>query len=510
MKGVSPYISLLALFVASRLGYFLLGVRFDARPILNFYQLIDKPLLQNRLWESLYYLHVQPPGFNLYAGIVLKLFPNSYAVVFHLVHLVAGAMIACLLYHLLRVSDVGPALAFALAGLFTISPGVVLFENFLLYEYLVALGLLGAAASLYHFCATPRLLWASVFFGTLLALVLLRNLFHLVYYLAAFAFLLYFFRNHRRTVILAAAAPLLIILGLYFKNWMLFQTFTLSTWMWAGLQAVTTHNLTHPEATDLVRRGVISPISLIWLGAPVSMYRPYIKIPAKTGIPVLDQEASETGVPNFNNPAFFEIARQSTKDSLAIMRHYPVAYFRAVQIAWFTYFLPPGDFTFFDLNRPKIHTLDRIFNIVAFGQFREAPDRLDLRKLKEQGTTLGFVLYTGVFLLIGLPLVYLASLQYLFAGVRNGTLAPPVSILIGFLLFNITYITAISNFLSSFENNRYRFPLDAFFVILLGISLERIRAMWIRGQEGRKRWPPQPEKFAGPAPQTAGTQLHKA
>ncbi len=60
----------------SRLGYYLAGVRFDARPILHFYQFVDPQLLKHRLLESMYYLHVQPPGLNLYIGIALKLFPR--------------------------------------------------------------------------------------------------------------------------------------------------------------------------------------------------------------------------------------------------------------------------------------------------------------------------------------------------------------------------------------------------------------------------------------------------
>jgi len=78
LNSRSAYTLLLALFVVSRIVYYLLGVRFDARPILNFFQFIDPELLKHRLLESLYYLHVQPPGFNLYTGIVLKLFPDAY------------------------------------------------------------------------------------------------------------------------------------------------------------------------------------------------------------------------------------------------------------------------------------------------------------------------------------------------------------------------------------------------------------------------------------------------
>ncbi len=119
-----------------------------------------------------------------------------------------------------------------------------------------------------------------------------------------------------------------------------------------------------------------------------------------------------------------------------------------------------------------------------FGQFREASDRKELRRLAASGAGVSLVLYTGVFLMIGLPTLWLWSICHLAAGVRRKTLDPSIAILIGFMLLNITYVTAVANFLSSFENNRYRFPLDAFYVVLLGIALTKVPAQlvsaWLR------------------------------
>ena len=67
------------------------------------------------------------------------------------------------------------------------------------------------------------------------------------------------------------------------------------------------------------------------------------------------------------------------------------------------------------------------------------------------------------------------TIYYLVNGIRRKTLAQPAAVLIGFLLFNITYLTALSNFLSSYEGNRYRFQVDAFFVIFFGIAVEQLR-----------------------------------
>jgi Ca2+/Na+ antiporter len=103
-----------------------------------------------------------------------------------------------------------------------------------------------------------------------------------------------------------------------------------------------------------------------------------------------------------------------------------------------------------------------------------------------QGNTLALIPYTGTFLLVGLPALWLWGIYYVVGGIRRQTLERSVAILIGFLLFNITYVSGIANFLSSFENNRYRFPCDALFVVLLGIAIDRSRGL--SGLNGL-RWP---------------------
>ncbi len=485
MKERTLYALLAMLFAVSRLGYYLLGVRFDARPVLHYYQFLDPELLKHRLWESLFYLHVQPPGWNLYTGAVLKLFPTSYPAVYHAIYLLLGLGICWAIYHLMRMFRVSRWLAFTLAAWFTISPGVLLFENYLLYEYLVAFLLIAASVALFHFIQDSRSIWAICFFAALLSLVLVRNFFHLVYFVAIMSALVLLSRSQRRVVLLCGALPLLVILGLYSKNWILFRSFSGSTWMGMNMDTITVHQLTAEEARAFVIRGVISPASLIDLGSPLNLYSPYIQMPPPTGIPVLDDCVTSTGATNFNCLAFRQVQRIYTRDGLALLRKYPVVYLRSVEAAWFSYFLPAGDFPFFDLNGPKIHALDRFWNVVFFGQFQEASDRKVLRRLAAQGDRASLLLYTGIFLLIGLPALWLWGVYYLVSGVRSKTLDRPAAILLGFLLLNIIYVTAIANFLSSFENNRYRFPLDALYVVLLGVALSRSLGSKISGDKGR-------------------------
>lgn len=475
MRERTLYALLATVFAASRLGYYLDGVRFDARPVLTYYQFIDPALLKHRLFESLWYLHVQPPGWNLYVGSVLKIFPKSYPQAFHIVYMALGFGISCLVYSLMRSCDVQRWIAFGLAAWFIVSPGTVLFENYLLYEYLVAFLLAGAAVVLVWFVRSGSAIWCLAFFTALVALVFVRNMFHLGYFVAIAGALAMLWKGHPRTVVLCSAAPLLMIVGLYLKNWTLFGSFSGSTWMGMNMNTITAHQLTTEEASGLIRRGVISPVARIDLGAPIRYYQPFVYTPRPTGIPVLDECITSTGATNFNCLPFLQVQRIYMRDGIALLRNYPVVYARSFAMAWFTYFLPAGDFPFFDFNRPKIRAFDRLWNVIFFGQFKDASDRKELRRLAAQGSRVSLALYTGTFLMIGLPALWIWGVCYLWSGLRRKILGPSVAVLLAFVLFNIAYITAISNLLSSFENNRYRFPLDAFYTVLLGMALTKVR-----------------------------------
>ena len=390
-------------------------------------------------------------------------------------YLVAGAAIGCLLYHLMRVCRVHQAIAFTLAALFITSPGVVLYENFFLHEYLVVFLLLVAAAAVYHFFSSQKTVYAAVFFCCIFLLFLIRSHFHLVYVLLMSASLWYCAKAKRRAIFIAGLLPLILAAALCFKNWMLFHSFSSSTWMALNMDVITSHQLTPQEAHTLIRAGIISPVSLIDTGAPIAAYAPYVVPPPPTGIPVLDEQVTSTGATNFNNPVFLAIGRYYIQDGLAILRHYPRAYLRSLQKAWFAYFLPTSDFPFFDLNRRKIRRIDRFYNVVFFGQWKDASDRKNLRAMQESGHQFGLILYTGTFLIAGLPLLWAGGIYYLILGVRRHKLDRPTAALLGFLLFNITYLTAVANFLSSFENNRYRFQIDGFFLILLAVAAEQAR-----------------------------------
>jgi hypothetical protein len=478
----SPYTLLLLIFTASRVVYYMLGVRFDAFGLPVYIQFIDPELLRNHLLQSLFYLHWQPPGYNLFLGIILKMFPHphAYTVAFHMIHLISGAVMMCFLFYMMRSIGVGLRLALVATALFIISPGVVLFENWLFYEYQMAFLLIVSAGLLFHFFAHRRVASAIVFLICQFWLVMVRNQYHLMYFTVVFVLLLCFIKHYRRMMVGIGSVLLAMILALYLKNQILFGHFASSTWMEMGMGPLLLHQLTPEERRFFASQGKLSPAAEAEqytypsiLGVPLSSFRPYITMPAKTSIPVLDQELKPSGAVNYNNVGYLEAQKLYKKDIRFIMAHYPIAYVRSVVIAWFTYFMPPDDFLFFTNNLAHIRGIQRFFDIVFFGQFKQAPGKA-LRQQYAAGAKFSLVLYTGIFLLFGLPALFIFGCRYLYLGIRRRTLDRPQALLLGFMLFNIAYCSASANFLSSFENNRYRFPVDGFFVVIAALALDKV------------------------------------
>ena len=467
-------ILVLAVFAVSRFAYFIAGLRFNARPVGTFWQMIDPALMRTDLLRSLWYLHMQPPAYNLAVGLTVKLFPDKYGAVLWTAQIAMGVAIAVCLFRLICWLGVPALWSCILTSIFVISPGCVLFENDATYEYPILLLLLLSALALARFCESPTTRRALAFFGCLLVLMLVRNTFHMVYLLAVAGGLFGFLPAGRRAILIGVLPALLIIGGLYVKNGLLFGRFTSSTWLGMTMGMTTTFQLTEEEAADLVKRGVVSPLAEITPFSKLSEYDPYIHRPPKTGIPVLDQDATSTGHPNFNHLAYLQVHDQYMADAIAILRHYPTAYLRSVMIEGFSYCKSASDLRYFGTESVPIRAWERAFDTVVFGQVRQSDDSKDFLELKESGYNFSRVLYTGIFLMVVIPATAIWGVaQFLVPRWRHRWTRGQL-IVLGFILFTIVSQALVAILLSTSDGNRYRFPLDGYFVAFTGGMLLQI------------------------------------
>ncbi|HWE27370.1 MAG TPA: hypothetical protein VHB97_05170, partial [Polyangia bacterium] len=216
-------IAVVVVVVLSRVVYRARGVRFSADPVNYYIQFLDPELLRHDLLRSLFYLRDQPPGFNGFVGIVLKLFPVHFAEAFGVIYFVGGVLFGVALYSLMARLGVRAWLAAAVTIAFVASPIVTLYENWLFYTFPLAAMLCASAVFLHRWLSARRFADAAGFFTLLAVLVWWRNLFHPLWMLLVVAALVAVERTHRRQVALAALGPVLAVCALLVKHVVVFH-----------------------------------------------------------------------------------------------------------------------------------------------------------------------------------------------------------------------------------------------------------------------------------------------
>ncbi|MGD8719651.1 MAG: hypothetical protein PVH29_12630 [Candidatus Zixiibacteriota bacterium] len=483
-------------FGAAHVFYYLLGVRFDDSSLSWYWQFLDPELLKHNLWESLFYLHGQPPLFNLFLGLVLKAAPTAGRYVFQAVFLAFGATLYLSLFGLQRRLGVTPGVAFAVSTLFLVSPSFMLFEHLLFYTLPVA-ALVVLAALLFFEVAARRRAWAAVaFFAVLFLICGTRHLFHLVYYLLAAGALVAFSAGNRKKILAAAAVPFLLLFSIYFKNYVVFGEFTASTWTGMQFMQMTGYFLPPEEMLSLQAEGKISPLATLPTFTDLTFYPPsYSKVDKFEDVPALAQAHKSTGPPNFNHLAYIAIAKQYRKDSWTIFRYQPRTYLKALTRSWFVYFKSSMDYArsgvdFLDEsgNVGRVAFVREVYDDAVYGKFYSGP--LLMRVMALAGRPMRDCELCP-YLIIGLPLL-------LFYGVRlaskrdaaaSAGLTAAGRLTLAFICFTILYVAAAAGMLTWAESNRIRFLSDPLSAALAGVFVQHFIVASVRrslqGGKGR-------------------------
>ena len=260
MKLSRPVFALcmIAVFIAVHAFFFLQGVRFDVSTLPWFWQYLDIDLLKNHLLESLYYLHSQPPFFNLFLGIVIKLFPAQYPLMFHCVYLCLGVALYLSLFELQTMLGVARLPAFLISTFYIMEPSFVLYKHWLFYTFPVTALLTFAIVFLakYALSLKSRFLWG--FFLTLFLVCGIRSMFHLAYLSVVALGAILVFPRDRRKVITASLVTVIMLIAVYGKNEYAFGKFGTSSWLGMHLWDIVSTHLPEETKTHLVAQGALS------------------------------------------------------------------------------------------------------------------------------------------------------------------------------------------------------------------------------------------------------------
>lgn len=453
-------------FIVSRLFYLHAGLQFDLTPPRYFYQFIDPELLRNRLFESVWYLHGQPPLFNLLTGLLYRWFSPQSAV-FQLLFFILGLALSLVLYWLGLRLGLGRWLSALLAAWFMVSPATVFYENLYFYTYPVAFILVLSALALGKFLETKNSWWGLGFFGLLASLCLTWALFHLTWMLAVIVLVGLYYRPWRRLALISLL-PVMLVTGWYAKNYVLFGSFGASSWAGMNLSHVTFLSPLTPASVreEMVEQGILPPYPVVEAFRPVDHYEGFMPVPSPRGIPVLDEPLKSTEAVNFNHSFYIDLSDKMLGDAIDFIQTRPDLYFTSVKQGFSIYFHSSSDYLLLkDKPAPRLEKLwDRIF-YGQLEQYGEDPaDRWE-----------GDPRYVGW----GLVVMYAAAILY---GVKRALVPEPsdpaVAAVITFMTFTIIYFTIMANFMDLGENNRFRFALDPLVLLLFGRLVQNLFIGW--------------------------------
>ena len=386
------------------------------------WQFLDPEILRHHLLRGLYYLHSQPPLYNLFVGFVLKAAPEKYVAVFFAINLALGLIFELSVFWLLVRLNVSRVTAAVTAGLFVATPDFVLYENGLPYSFMVASLVTLSAVLLVEFLRSRQAWAVAGFFVVLFLLCGIRSLFHLGFFSLLAAALALACRAQWRKVLLCAAIPGLLLTAIYVKNYLVFGQFTASTWLGLNAWTMTTRNLAEADRKELIRRGVLTPVSLVDRESPLEEFpASYRDVSAFPQVPELVAVRKSTGAPNMNHAGYIAICKAYEKDALAALIHRPRSFLVGLARAYFAYFKATGDQMNCTHNRPYTEPLS---SIVDYGLYGKIPyDFCNLKALPIHDSRNHHFVY--VFLLLGLPALALYGLILLLRGVRGRSPASP-------------------------------------------------------------------------------------
>ncbi len=472
------FIAVLAVFfVGIHAMLYAMGVRMDTTPLGMFMQFADPELLRTRLLETCWYLHVQPPLFNLFLGCILKAFPVPYAIAFNTVYLLMGFCLYVTIVFLQVQLGVARILATALATAFVASPTFILYEHLVDYTVPSAMLLAVSALLLDHFLLYRRTCAGWLFFAVLFVLGGIRATYHLAFYALIAVFVLRAVQFPRRRVLVMALIPALLLVSFYAKSYALFGEFSVCSYAGKHLWIKTIGNLPREDRVRLVEKGDLSQTSLIGCFETVSSYpERYQKTEGFDNVPSLHALTKSSGEINYNHLAQLVIGQAYRRDAVYGLLNFPGIFAATTLQAWLDY-CTPGSAKLTDFaNYPYLEELAQVYARVPYGQI-DLPLGKDVPLLQHH--VWGDHQYLG--LLVGLPsLVGYGLWCALGLGRANHLLTRNQRVVILYLCLVILYVAVVGNIMEMNETSRFRFETDPFYLVLTGILIQHTMARFAR------------------------------
>lgn len=444
---------LIAFFVSRLYIHCILNIEFTYYFKDYLIQYLDLATLRNDLWQSIFYLHSQPPLFNLAIGLSEIILGSYSSLMFLFLFQLMGLLTAILGFRILETLRIKKSLAVILMVTYLLAPATLLYENLFFYTHAIIFFLAMSAYYFLKFLNESKPKDSFLFFSGISITILITSFFHIIWFIIVFLFLLFVKDSNRKVVIRSAFLPLIIILALYLKNFLVFDFFGSSSWIGMNLSRITAHQMVQNQKEVLIKKGDLSQLSSI---APFTHYKDMdSKFVEKyfsnhSGIGVLDKLEKINGRTNYNNAGYIAISNQLLKDDLFIIKNYPQVYLAGILKAFTLYFDSPTKYKLISANAYKIKTYNKIYNAFIYGSSSHTK--------------------TGYITILLITIIIFSSI-YLVTSSKSNFFT---KIFITYALINIFYVMFVGNLFEYGENNRFRYYTEIFYFLLLCISVNEL------------------------------------
>ncbi len=475
-----PVVVLVAAFAASRVVAAVAGVRYDASvlrgtPLTDMWQLLDVGLLQHHLLVSVWHLDMQPPLFNLYAGVLLKLPAGLRAPVEVACALVLGVTIVLSAYALqveLRVPR-WAALTVTLVAVVA-SPAYVLYENWFNYAYPTAALVTFGAWCLIRFLRTSRLRFGIGFFGSYAAITLLNSTYQLEWLVPAVVIVAVVLRRQWRTVLLAAAVPLALVAIWTVKDYVQFGTTTTSSWLGMNLARSVLFQAPPGQIAAMQRDGAMNALASIPAFGGPQVYSPRYVRAVPSPVAAVGALHKADGVANYNNPLYVAVASLYLHDDLAWIRAHPHEYADDVMNSVGVWMVGTDQNFANSANWIPVHGYARLYDrFVEWQPVQDpAPALIVFQRYRHRTAWLSWQAI-AVYALAGFGVPLLAW--------RRRRIDPAMAGALVVLWWTTLFAFVTGSLVEIGENERFRFELGPVPTVLAVVVVTAVaRAVWVR------------------------------
>ncbi len=464
MRSKALYAWALVVFLLSELLAHNLGIRFAWETLDRLYQYLDPAILREDLVRGVFYLHAQPPLFNLFLGAVLKLFPTASPTIFSFVFGMTALGLLLGMAWLMRKLEVSDAVSGIVLLMFALSPNFPVYRNWLFYTLPVAALLVLGGICLQRHLDSGRWLPLGGFLASATSLMMMRSVYHPLWLIVLVAALAPLVPVSRRRGLLTGSVVVVLLVALWFlKNLLLVGSFSGSTWL--GMSIAKRWPVSQAEIAELKRDGSLPPF---WHRRPFQEPKELAAFgffgEARSDHPALDAPYKTNGEPNFNHRDYVTISDSMLDGDLHLLRRFPARYLQRVATA-ILLFLQPGpnsvdflvDYDFAPVNRYR----GWLTRYVFLGGEISRPIRM-----WEPPPSLTLLIF---------PVL-------LWTGARAVWRAPSeMRPLLLYMLVNVVWVFAVTNLVEIGENDRMRWEVEPFLAIFFALALSRLFPRRLKG-----------------------------